>query len=856
MTIAVERGVNVPERGIGVPPMNPRETVGRSEPETISCAHCNLPVPAGLVDPAAPLQFCCHGCRTVYGVIHACRLDQYYALLQRDREVGADESAPAKTTGKAYREFDDPHFLDFHAPLNAERGTRTVEFYLEGVHCAACVWLVEKLPAVLPGVLEARLNLGQALVRITWVAGVKDEKRGKDEGAVTLSRIARALDSLGYPPHPARSTTARQIRTLTDRRQLIRIGVAGACAGNTMLLGTALYAGLFAAMDPAYVALFRVLSAVIGMVALCWPGSVFFKGAWAAIRTRTPHLDLPIALGLGAGGIAGTINTVRGTGEIYFDSLSVLVFLLLVGRFLQHRKQATADDAVELLFSLAPMSAHRVAADGTVSDVPIAAIHLGDTVEVLAGESAPVDGEIIAGATTVDESLLTGESFPKTLGAGAVMHAGTTNIASPVRLRVQATGIATRVGKLMRLVTEAARRKAPVILLADRIAGRFLIAVITIAVATFAYWFLRGSPAAADHAVAVLIVACPCALGLATPLAVTVAIGRAARRGILIKGGDALERLAKPGLLLLDKTGTLTAGEISLQFWEGCEAIKPLVAAIEGHATHPLARAFVKALGATTLAAADVQQDMAGGISGTVEGRRLLIGSPAFVAAHCGAIAASWEQAVKRCLSRGLTPVLVAERGTVVAVAGFGDTVRPDARPALDRLRAQGWQIGILSGDHPDIVYRVAEQLEIDPTHAQGGLTPEQKLAHVRQALAAASRPVVMVGDGVNDAAALAAATVGIAVHGGAEASLAAAGIYLTKPGLGAIVDAVSAARSTLRVIRRSLAASITYNIFAVSLALTGLINPLVAAVLMPISSITVLSLAFSVRTFKTRRMP
>jgi Cu2+-exporting ATPase len=280
------------------------------------------------------------------------------------------------------------------------------------------------------------------------------------------------------------------------------------------------------------------------------------------------------------------------------------------------------------------------------------------------------------------------------------------------------------------------------------------------------------------------------------------------------------------------------------------------VAAIEGHATHPLARAFVKALGASTLAAADVQQDMAGGISGTVEGRRLLIGSPAFVAAHCGAIAASWEQAVKRCLSRGLTPVLVAERGAVVAVAGFGDTVRPDARPALDRLRAQGWQIGILSGDHPDIVYRVAEQLEIDPTHAQGGLTPEQKLAHVRQALAAASRPVVMVGDGVNDAAALAAATVGIAVHGGAEASLAAAGIYLTKPGLGAIVDAVSAARSTLRVIRRSLAASITYNIFAVSLALTGLINPLVAAVLMPISSITVLSLAFSVRTFKTRRMP
>ena len=811
----------------------------------VLCSHCTLPVPRGLVETGAEHQFCCHGCRMVFSVIHSCRMDQFYDLLQRDVDAGAADRLPAKVTGKGFREFDDPAFLELHAPLaNVAAQTRTIDFYLEGVHCAACVWLVEKLPALVPGVLESHLNLGKSLVRITWV-----------HQDASLSAVARALDSLGYPPHPARSSSARQIRTLDDRRHMVRIGVAGACAGNTMLLGTALYAGLFATMDPRYTLLFRSLSMAIGLVSLLWPGMVFFRGAWGAIKTRTPHLDLPIALGLAAGGIAGTINTLANHGEIYFDSLSVLVFLLLVGRFLQHRQQGTADDAVELLFSLTPMSAHRVGEEGAVMDVPISALKRGDVVEVLAGESVPVDGQVVVGTSTADESLLTGEAFPRGIGVGHAVHAGSTNIASPIRLEVFAAGEQTRVGKLMRLVTECARRKAPMTLLADRIAGHFLVAVLAIAVIVCAFWMWRGSTHAVDHAVAILIVACPCALGLATPLAVTVAIGRAARRGILIKGGDTLERLARPGLLLLDKTGTLTAGRVSLQLWHGDETLKAPVLAIESRATHPIARAFCSALReelAEIPTATEVCQDMHGGIRGVVHDQRFVIGSPAFVERYCGPLPGAFEDHVKRLLSQALTPVVIAVEKRVRAVAGFGDAIRTDAADALARLQKQGWRLGILSGDHPKIVAHVASQLGIDPACAIGGLLPEEKLALVQMALK--DGPVVMVGDGVNDAAALAAATVGIAVHGGAEASLAAAGVYLNRPGLGAIADLVGAAQKTVDVIWRSLAASLTYSALAITLAAAGLINPLVAAILMPVSSLTVLSLAFGARTFSGKR--
>jgi Cu2+-exporting ATPase len=404
-------------------------------------------------------------------------------------------------------------------------------------------------------------------------------------------------------------------------------------------------------------------------------------------------------------------------------------------------------------------------------------------------------------------------------------------------------------------VEECSRRRAPIVQFADRVAGRFVVVLLTLAVATFAIWLYLAPQRAIDNAVALLIVACPCALGLATPLALTIAIGRAARRGILIKGGEVLELLARPGVLVLDKTGTITAGKTRVISWVGSDRAKTWVAALESHSAHPVAVAL-RAVASTDLSresspldVRETVQTPGGGLTGLVDGRRLAVGSPRFVRAQNAAVSAEMDAAERAAVLAGRTPVLVAVDGQCVAVASLGDPIREDAAPALAELRRLGWTIRILSGDHPEVVAAVAAQLQVPADAAMGNATPEEKVAYVERLRQHGS--VVMVGDGVNDAAALSAATVGIAVHGGAEASLSAADIYLSRPGLAPIVDLVGAAGSTVRAIRRSLVASLIYNTLAASLAVTGLIGPLIAAILMPLSSLTVLTLAFASHTFR-----
>jgi len=807
-------------------------------PTAVVCSHCGLPVPAALVDPAGTEQFCCAGCRTVYQVIHGCGLERFY----RVRENLAADARPALTTDRKYADFDDAAFGDlYYQPL--DDGTLSVELYLEGVHCAACVWLVEKLPQVLAGVIESRLNLRRGLVQVRW-----------DPARVRLSQIGRTLDSLGYPPHPAKDVRARQLRAAEDHRFLIRLGVAGACMGNVMTLAFALYGGEFTGIEAPYANLFRWASMIFGLVALAWPGNIFFRGAWAAVRTRTAHLDVPIALGLAAGGIAGTVNALRGTGAVYFDSLTMLVLLLLVGRWLQRRQQAWANDSLEMLFSLTPATARRVEG-AQIVDVPIEAVRPGDVVDVRAGDCVPADGVILAGHSTIDQALLTGESAAVAAGPGDPVHAGTLNRGAALRVQVAAVGTQTRVGRLMQLVEEQSRARAPIVQFADRLAHYFVLAVIVLATATFALWSYWNPGQAVNYAVAMLIVTCPCALGLATPLAVTVTVGRAARRQILIKGGESLELLAGQGTILVDKTGTLTLGRSTLVSWTGDETARPLVAALERHSAHPIAVTLAAALAGSSGDAprtSGVVQTLGGGLEGCVDGRGVRVGSAAFVRGPADGIDAALLAAEQAALDQALTPIWVAVNGRCVAVAAVGDPLRGDVPAALDALRRLGWQPRILSGDHPAVVAAIARQLGIQPADARGGVSPEEKARYVRELMTGGA--VLMVGDGVNDAAALSAATVGIAVHGGAEASLAAAQVYLARPGLMPIVELIRAARATLRVIYRCLAASLVYNCVAAALTIAGLISPLIAAILMPISSFTVLTLAYAARTFGGRR--
>lgn len=799
---------------------------------TASCVHCGLPVPPAPPGSDGPPQFCCAGCRTVHALIRAHGLDRYYALRgEADRAP-----APARPSGRSYAELDDAAFQS-SACRSEPHGLVSTSLYLEGVHCAACVWLVEKLPHLLPGVAEIRLDLPRSQVVVRW-----------DPASVRLSEVARQLDSLGYPPHPCRGSRAQERERREDRVMLGRIGLAGAVAGNVMAIAFALYGGALNGMEPEFEGFFRWASLLIALPSVVWSGGVFFRGAWTALGLRALSMDLPISLGLLAGFVQGALNTVRGVGDVYFDSVTALIFLLLVGRYLQRRQQRRAADAAELLASLTPSTA-RLLEEGGPREIPVEALVPGVRVEVRSGELIPADGIVVEGRSTLDASLLSGESRPLSVGAGDRVHAGTLNLSSRLEVLVESTGEASRVGRLLKLVDEHARRRAPIVQLADRLSGGFVAAVLVLAALTLALWLRLDPSRAVDHAVALLIVTCPCALGLATPLALNAAIGQAARAGLLIKGGDVLEKLSRPGRMWLDKTGTLTVGRARLVRWTGDERARPLVAAAEAHSSHSLARALVAALGSAAPGPVEVRETHGGGIQARVGIREVIVGSPDFVGRRVhGAVPAPLGQALDGFTAEALTPVLVAVDGQVTAAAGLGDPLREDAAPLLRRVGALGWRVGVLSGDHPAVVAAAGRRLALDPERCRGGVAPEEKARVV--AAGTASEPVVMVGDGVNDAAALAAATVGIAVHGGAEAALAASDVFVARGGVASIAMLLEGSRRAMRVVRRNLVFSLLYNVVGVSLAIAGLLSPLVAAVLMPLSSLTVIASSYRARVF------
>jgi Cu2+-exporting ATPase len=807
-----------------------RDVSARRDVLGTGCAHCGLAVPPGRLALEDTLPFCCTGCEAAWGILQAGGLTQYYALPER-RALAVERS------GRQYQEFDHPAFGELYVESTAAGRCRT-ELYLEGVHCGSCVWLVERVPLLVAGVARTELDIRRSRAQVEW-----------DPAVVNLSEIARALDGLGYAPHPFRGVSREEARRREDRAALVRIGVAGAIAGNVMLPALALYAGDAAGMEPQYEQLFRWVSFGLTIPAVLFPGRVFFTGAWAALRTRTLHMDLPIALALSAGFVRGAINTITDSGPIYFDGVTALIFLLLIGRFLQQRGQRAATDASELLFSLTPDTAHRVTDDGTEVDLPAAALVPGMRVAVRTGEAFPADGVVRRGASRVNAALLTGESRPAPVAPGDQVHAGTFNLTSPLQIEVEAAGATSRVARLLAQVEESARRRAPVVAMADRMSGVFVAVVLMLAVVTFLIWVGQDQTAAWDHAIALLIVTCPCALALATPLAVTSAIGRAARGGIFIKGGDALERLARPGDLLLDKTGTLTEGQMALVEWRVDQDVRPLVLALEHGSTHPIADAFRRAWPDVAVGSAEAVEHRVGhGVQGLVDGLPVMVGSPRFIAEALGLDA----KALPTVDDPSLTPVVVAVDSVVVGIAGIGDRIRDDAAAALARLRGAGWRTTMLSGDVAEVAATVGHRLGFPPAQIIAGATPEMKRDVVERLLAMRDRtgPVVMVGDGVNDAVAIARADVGIGVRGGAEACLASADIFLGAPGLEPLGRLAVGAQRTMRLVRRNIGWAIGYNVIGVTLAMSGVLSPLVAAVMMPASSLTVVLVSWLSHTF------
>ncbi|MFN2426460.1 MAG: heavy metal translocating P-type ATPase [Candidatus Binatia bacterium] len=783
------------------------------------CYHCGLPIPPGVVlrmeiDGRARAM-CCAGCIAVAELIGESGLNAYYRY--RDAP-GANPEAAAAQLDELLR-YDAPA-LQKSFVRDGDGDARSVTLSIEGMRCAACVWLLERHLRAQPGVLEARVNLGAGRAEVSW-----------NDAETRLSALLTEVARLGYAARPYRPDWQEAARRDEYRSALRRLVVAGLGAMQVMMYGVGLYAGALEGMGEEHRVLLRVVSGLVATPILFYSARPFFSGAWRDLHNRRLGMDVPVALALAIAYAASVYATVMRSGEVYFDSVAMFVFFLSVGRFVEMRARQRAADAVDAALRRPPETATRLAGDGAAEVVSIYELAPNDRVLVRPGETFPVDGRIVAGSGWVNESMLTGEHWPRARQAGDEVAGGTQNGESPLTVVALRTGADTAWSAIVRLVDLAGQARPGIARLADRVAHVFVPAVLTVSLATWLAWWQIDPSRAFWVALSVLVVTCPCALSLATPAALTAAAGGALRRGLLLRSGNALEVLQRTTHVVFDKTGTLTLGRFRRRGTQPLAELDDarcvaLAAALERYSEHPIARAFDD-VDASLLTARDVTASAGAGVEGVIDGRRLRIGAPSWVRALSSGAAAPSDSA-DVLLGDDLGPLCRFE---------LEDTPRPGARETVARLRAAGLGVSVVSGDAPGAVAALAASLGI--ADARAAASPADKLRIV-QDLQRAGAVVLMVGDGVNDAPVLGAAQVSIAMGGGTDLARSRADGVLLKEDLAAIADVVDLARATRRVMRQNLAWSISYNLLALPLAAMGHITPWWAALGMSLSSLVV----------------
>jgi len=802
------------------------------------CHHCGLPIGPGGGERAriagVERRFCCSGCKGVCEAIHAAGLEGFY------RRTGADELlAPPPEPPRDLEHYD----LDAvqQAFTDTSARCRDIQLQVEGIHCAACVWLIENGLQSLPGVEEARVNLTGRRLRLRW-----------DSERLRLSRVLARLAALGYAAVPFDPEAAEGALARENRDLLFRLAWAGFAMMNLLWISIALYSG---ADQGEFRGLFHWLGFALATPTLLYSGAPFFRGAWAGLRHARLGMDLPIAIGVSVTygySLAVTLG-LGDQGHVYWDTVVNFLFVILLGRYLEALSRRRAVASTQRLFDLQPRVATVLDAHGEPCLVAVRAITPGMTVLVRPGERIAVDGEVIAGESGVDESMLSGESRPVAKGPGATVAAGTLNGAGALRLRVGGVLAETALGRIIALVESAQSSRAPIQRLADRVVPWFVAATLGLALVTFMIWVRHDLDSALMAATAVLIVTCPCAFGLATPMAVAVASGRGAARGILIKHGAVLERLSAIRHLVFDKTGTLTEGRPSLVSVEATDGFDEaellrLAASLEQASEHPLAAAIVRGAQTRELTL-EPPEDFAShtgqGVTGRVAGRMVAVGTAALLEG-LGIDGRPLREAAETRRGQGQTVMLVALDGRAVGLLGVADPIKSTTPEALAVLAAEGVEVIMLTGDHRATATAVAEQLGI--ARFEAGVRPERKGAIVKE-LQAEGRIVAMAGDGINDAPALAQAQVGLAMGTGTDVAMESAGITLVKGDLRGIARARQLSHATLRNIRQNLMFAFGYNGLGVPIAAGALypffgllLSPMIAAAAMSFSSVSVIT--------------
>ncbi|HZD26579.1 MAG TPA: heavy metal translocating P-type ATPase [Alphaproteobacteria bacterium] len=714
-----------------------------------------------------------------------------------------------------------------------DTGIARLHLAVENVHCGGCVRRIERALNAEPGVVSARVNLTMRRLFVQWRAA-----------ELPALELIRRLAELGYRAVPFDPEALRNEAASEDRALLRAMAVAGFAAANVMLLSVSVWAGAFS-QDMAAVTrdLFHWISALIALPAVVYAGRPFFRSAVTALGAGSMNMDVPISLAVLLASGMSLYETAAGGPHAYFDASVGLLFFLLVGRYLDRRARGKARAAAEQLMLLGGEAATLIEADGSRRAVPVGELRAGMAVFVAPGDRVPVDGTVTGGASSIDTSLVTGESLPRAVAAGMAVHAGTLNLDGPLEVRVAAAGDDTLLAGIVRLMESAMQGRARYVRLADRMAKIYAPTVHIVALATFfGWWLLMGAAwqPALLAAVAVLIVTCPCALGLAVPAVQVVASGRLFQHGVLVTAPDGLERLAQADTLVFDKTGTLTLGRPELADAEAVPAAElRFAASLAAASRHPLCQALVRAAGPVA-SRGDVREERGMGLAAPDAGGEARLGN----AAWCGLEAAADPE--------GRSELWLTRPGAAPRRFLFDDRLRPDAVETLAALRRRGFRLELLSGDREPAVARIAAALALDDWRAE--MRPDAKVAHL-QALAVSGRVPAMVGDGLNDAAALAAAHVSLSPSTAADITRTAADFVFQGERLAPLLQTVTVARGARRLILENFGLAMVYNLIAVPLAAAGVVTPLIAAIAMSSSSLVVTLNALRLRHQRLSRL-
>ena len=787
------------------------------------CFHCGLPVPDNAEYPVViegvEHNMCCRGCQAVAQAIVDGGLTSFYR--HRETPSGRPEELVPEELARMEL-YDQPALQDGFVSTDTENH-KQASLILEGITCAACVWLNERHVRALPGVVDFQVNYSTHRAHVTW-----------DDNRLQLSDILKAISSIGYVAHPFDPGRQEQIQKKEKSQALRRLAIAGLGAMQVMMLAVAMYLG-GEDMDVGMHRFMRWVSLVLTVPVILYSARGFFVTAWRDLRRLQLSMEVPVSLAIGGAFLASLWHTLQGSGEVYYDSVCMFTFFLLTSRYLEMGARHRAGQAAEELVKLLPATATRVGEDGEHEMIAVSQLGPGDIVLIKPGETVPADGEVSQGESSVDESLLTGESLPRSRGVGDKLVGGSLNVESPLHMRITSVGEDTLVSGIVRLLDRAQSEKPRLARLADHIAAYFVGGLLLVATGVAIFWYLHAPQLAFEITLAVLVVTCPCALSLATPAAVTAATGSLTRLGLLSTRGHVLETLAHADQIVFDKTGTLTRGTLSLAATHVLGGLQEqrlldIAAALSRDSEHPVAKVLVLH-GGQSVEVEDLTSRPGHGMQGVIDGNSYRLGHAAFVAELSG------SEPPRPDAGHVGTQVYLGDSSGVLGRFDLNDRLRGDAFSAVAHLKQLGLTTHILSGDSPPAVEEVARQLEID--RYQGGMRPDDKLARVRE-LQAEGHAVVMVGDGVNDAPVLAGADVSVAMGQGAQLAHASADMVALSEHLEVLGEGVLKARATRTIIKQNLAWALLYNLCAVPLAATGLVAPWMAAIGMSLSSLVV----------------